>query len=115
MKQVLPYWGGEFPNLVSYNRFVELIPWSLMLLSCFLTTRTGEMTGIAFIDSTPLEVCHPCRAKSHKVFGDLPGWGKNSVGWYYGFKLHLIIGTTTGDSVSEKYEKSAYALYLSSR
>ena len=91
LKQVRPYWRGEFPNLVSYNRFVELIPWSLMLLSCFLTTRTGEMTGIAFIDSTPIEVCHPCRAKSHKVFGDLPGWGKNSVGWYYGFKLHLII------------------------
>ena len=91
LKQVLPYWRGEFPNLVSYNRFVELIPWSLMLLSCFLTTRTGEMTGISFIDSTPIEVCHPCRAKSHKVFGDLPGWGKNSVGWYYGFKLHLII------------------------
>ncbi|MGV2831728.1 transposase [Myxosarcina sp. GI1(2024)] len=48
------------------------------------------MTGIAFVDSTPIEVCHPCRARSHKVFGNLPQWGKNSVGWYYGFKLHLI-------------------------
>ena len=91
LNHVLSHWRGEFPNLVSYNRFVELIPWSLMLLSCFLTTRLGKMTGIAFIDSTPLPVCHPCRALSHKVFGDLPHWGKNSVGWYYGFKLHLII------------------------
>lgn len=49
------------------------------------------MTGISFIDSTPIEVCYPCRAKTHKVFGDLPKWGKNSVGWYYGFKLHLIV------------------------
>lgn len=91
LKEVLKHWGREFPNLVSYNRFVELIPWSLMLLSCFLKTRMGEMTGIAFIDSTPIGVCHPCRARNHKVFGDLAQWGKNSVGWYYGFKLHLII------------------------
>lgn len=88
--EVLKHWQSDFPNLVSYNRFVELIPWSLMLLSCFLNTRRGQMTGIAFIDSTPIAVCHPCRARSHKVFGDLPQWGKNSVGWYYGFKLHLI-------------------------
>lgn len=61
-----------------------------MLLACFLNTRKGQMTGIAFVDSTPIEVCHPSRARSHKVFGDLPQWGKNSLGWYYGFKLHLI-------------------------
>lgn len=91
LKEVFPHWKADFPKLVSYNRFVELMPWSLMVLSCFLSTRRGKMTGIAFIDSTPIEVCHNCRAKSHKVFGDLPEWGKNSVGWYYGFKLHLII------------------------
>ncbi len=89
LKKVFPDWRGEFPNLVNYNHFVDA--GSLMLLSCFLTTRMGEMTGIAFIDSTPIEVCHPCQARSHKVCGDLPQWGKNSVGWYYVFKLPLII------------------------
>ena len=89
--QVLPHWKKAFPKLVSYNRFVELIPWCLMLLCCFLQTRRGEVTGISFIDSTPIEVCHPCRSRSHKVFKELAGWGKNSMGWHYGFKLHLII------------------------
>lgn len=88
---VLPGWGHAFPNLVSDNRFVELMPWSLMLLCCYLYTRTGEMTGIAFIDSTPIEVCHPGRSKSHKVFKDWVGWSKNSMGWHFGFKLHLVI------------------------
>lgn len=88
---VLPGWRHAFPHLVSYNRFVELMPWCLMLLCCYLYTRTGEMTGIAFIDSTPIEVCHPNRAKSHKVFKDLVGWGKNAMGWHFGFKLHLVI------------------------
>lgn len=89
--QVLPGWKKAFPNLVSYTRFVELMPWCLMLLCCFLHTRTGEITGISFIDSTPIEVCHRCRAHAHKVFQGLVEWGKNSVGWYFGFKLHLII------------------------
>jgi hypothetical protein len=57
---VLPGWRHAFPNLVSYNRFVELMPWCLMLLCCDLYTRTGEMTGIAFLDSTAIKVCHPC-------------------------------------------------------
>lgn len=89
--QVLPGWRKAFPNLVSYTRFVELMPWSLMLLCCFLHTRRGKVTGISFIDSTPIEVCHPNRSKSHRVFEGFVGWGKNSVGWHYGFKLHLII------------------------
>ena len=89
--QVQPHWKKAFPNLVSYNRFVELMPWSMMLLCCFLQTRKGEITGISFIDSTPIEVCCPSRSRSHRVFEGLVGWGKNSVGWHYGFKLHLII------------------------
>lgn len=88
---VLPHWRKAFPNLVSYNRFIELMPWSLMLLCCFLHTRRGEVTGISFIDSTPLEVCHPNRANAHRVFEGFVDWGKNSMGWHYGFKLHLII------------------------
>jgi hypothetical protein len=65
---VLPYWNNAFPNLVSYNRFVEVMPWSLMALCCYLHSRRGDVTGISFIDSTPITVCHKCRATSHKVF-----------------------------------------------
>lgn len=88
---VLPHWRKAFPTLVSYSRFVELMPWSLMLLCCFLHPRKGAVTGIAFIDSTPIEVCHPARAHAHKVFKGQAKWGKNSVGWHFGFKLHLIV------------------------
>ena len=88
---VLPHWRGAFPKLVSYSRFIEWLPWGLMLLCCFLHTRKGHCTGIAFIDSTPLNVCHPCRAHGYKVFQGQAKWGKNSVGWHFGFKLHLIV------------------------
>ena len=89
--QILPHWKGAFPHLVSYTRFVELIPWSVMPLMCLLQTTFGEMTGISFIDSTGLAVCAPSRAKTHKVFEGQAGWGRSSVKWYFGFKLHVII------------------------
>ena len=62
-----------------------------MLLCCYLYTRLGEMTGISFIDSTSLEVCAPKRAHTHRVFATSAAWGKSSMGWDYGFKLHLLI------------------------
>ena len=89
--QVLPHWRAAFPNLVSYTRFVELVPWSVMMLACFLQTTFGELTGLSFIDGTSIAVCHPNRARSHQVLKDQAGWGRSSVQWYFGLTLHLII------------------------
>jgi hypothetical protein len=80
-----------FPQLVSYNRFVELMPRALVPLCGYVRTRKGRCTGIAFIDSTPLAVCHNRRIKAHRVFADWATRGKTSMGWFYGFKLHLIV------------------------
>src|SRR5262249_39390278 len=76
---------------VSYPRFVELMQEALVPLCAYLHTRKGHSEGVAFIDSTFLAVCHPKRAARHKVFAGLARWGRNSMGWCYGFKLHLLI------------------------
>jgi hypothetical protein len=76
---------------VSYSRFVELRPAALVPLCAYLQTRKGKSQGIAFLDSTLLAVCHPKRSARHKVFAGLAAWGKNALGWTYGFKLHLLI------------------------
>ena len=80
-----------FPQLVSYQRFVELIPRALVPLCGSLATRKGRCTGSAFIDSTPLAVCDNHRIATHTVFEGLARRGKTSMGWFYGFKLHLIV------------------------
>ena len=82
---------SEFPHLVSYNRFVELMPLVLVPLCLYLHTRFGPVTGISFIDSTPLPVCHNRRIDRHKVFAGLAARGKTSMGWYFGLKLHLVV------------------------
>jgi hypothetical protein len=91
LKEVCQHLRDEFPHLVSYNRFIELMPGALVPLCFYLQTRKGHMVGIAFIDSLPLAVCHNRRIHSHKVFAHLAERGKSSVDWFYGFKLHLIV------------------------
>lgn len=81
----------EFPKTVSYNRFVELMRESLLPMVLYLKmTKMGKCTGISFIDSTPLRVCHNRRIHSNKVFKGIAERGQCSIGWFFGFKLHLI-------------------------
>lgn len=82
---------SDFPSPVSYNRFVELMsevtePMVTLLVSLFSSPTTAN-----YIDSTKLVVCHNRRIRRHKVFRGLAARGKSSMGWFYGFKLHLIV------------------------
>ena len=83
---------SDFPKTVSYNRFVELQQKALLPMTIFLQLCCmGKCTGISIIDSTPIRVCHIKREKSNKVFKGLAVKGKSTVGWFFGFKLHLVI------------------------
>lgn len=88
---VVVHLRAEFPTLVSYTRFIDLIPSVLVPLCAYLDTCRGSCRGLSFIDSTPLAVCHNRRIQRHRVFAGLAGRGKNSVDWFYGFKLHLVV------------------------
>jgi IS5 family transposase len=91
-EQVLRYWRSEFPGLVSYHRFVEYTPSALVPLIVYLRTCClGLCSGISFVDSTSLDVCLNQRIQSHKVFAGLAERGKTSTGWFFGFKLHLVV------------------------
>lgn len=82
---------GYFPKLLSYNRFIELMPKTILVLCSFLETRKGQCTGISFIDSTPIQVCKPKRMIVNKVFKGFAKKGKSTIGWFFGFKLHLVV------------------------
>lgn len=88
---VLRHWRAEFPHLVSYQRFVALLPTILVPLTAYLQTQLGTCTGISFVDSTALAVCHNARIGQHRVFAGRATRGKTSVGWFFGFKLHLVV------------------------
>ena len=90
-EHVMIHLRAEFPNLVSYPRFVTLKKGTVLPLAGYLYSLFGACSGVSFVDSTPLAVCHNRRIQQHKVFAGVAARGKTSMGWFYGFKLHLVV------------------------
>jgi hypothetical protein len=91
-EHVCKHWRAEFPNLVSYTRFVAYIPSVSVPLVMYLRHRClGKCTGISFIDSTALAVCSNQHIHAHRVFAALAQGGQTSSGGFFGFKLHLVV------------------------
>ena len=99
----LELYKAEFPTLPSYNRFIELQQRCLGHFHSLLTIlcAAAKHTGINYVDSTYIPVCHNKRTYKHKVFKGLATLGKSSMGWFFGLKLHLIINEK-GDLLSAK-------------
>jgi hypothetical protein len=92
LQHISVYFKDEFPRLLSYNRFVELSQRTIFPLVLFLKMKsTGSCSGITFIDSTALKVCHNKRIFYHQVFKGIAERGKSTMGWFFGFKLHLVV------------------------
>lgn len=82
---------SSFPHLVSYSRFVQLMPRVTLEMMAFTLSLRGQCSGYSFIDSTPLQVCKKKRISRNKVFKGIAKIGKSTIGWFHGFKLHLVI------------------------
>jgi hypothetical protein len=84
------YHKSCFPALPGYERFVNLINRAIFPLTIFTQVKAGKQTGIYYIDSSCLPVCHIKRSKRHKTFDSIAEYGKTSVGWFFGLKLHIV-------------------------
>jgi transposase len=81
----------EFPKMPTYERFVELQKRVFILMLLLFMSLRKECEKIGYIDSTPIKVCHNKRIFNHKVFKGLAARGKSTMGWFFGFKLHLAV------------------------
>jgi hypothetical protein len=91
LQRIVGWHRREFPRLHSYSRFVQLTPTLLLPCAMLIHALRGKETGVYFMDSTTLSVCHNRRINRNKVFSGLAERGKSSMGWFYGFKLHMVI------------------------
>ena len=105
INHVLIHFSDDFPKLVSYHRFVALTKSILIPMGIFMQMLTGKKTGLYFIDSTTIDVCNIRREKQNKVFKGIAEKGKSSMGWVFGFKLHLVINDK-GEIMAFKLTKS---------
>lgn len=85
------YFHQAFPKLPSYPRFIQIMNRVILQLILFSQFNSGKKTGIYYVDSTCLPTCHLKRSKRHKTFEEIAQYGKTSVGWFFGLKLHLVI------------------------
>ena len=95
------FYQADYPNLLSYTRFLEVMPSVLIPLCSYFTSLKGKPTGVEFVDSTCIKVCHNLRIPRHKTFQGIAQRGKGTMGWFYGFKLHLIV-SYRGEIVAAK-------------
>lgn len=98
---VARFYKDYFPELLSYTRFLAVMPKALTPLCAYFTHIKGKPTGISFVDSTSIKVCHNLRIERHKTFAGIAKRGKGTMGWFYGFKLHIIVNHV-GDILAAK-------------
>ena len=114
IETILGEHNSAFKPLLSYSRFIEIMPRYIVPIFFFAKTfKIGDCSGISFIDSFSIPVCHNKRIYANKVFKGSAKRGKTSIGWFFGYKLHLVINekgqiidfTITPGNVSDNNKK----------
>ena len=89
------YHSQDF-DLPKYQNFIIQInnhmAAALQILN-FLTeiNKNAQLNPVSAADSSDLPVCTNKRIFEHKVCKGLAQRGKTSKGWFYGFKIHIIV------------------------
>jgi hypothetical protein len=85
-----PFLRQCFPGMPGYEQFVTVQQRAFVPLIFFLLSRLGNTSGIYYIDRTSLPVCDNHRIHRHQTCAGLAARGNTSMGWFLGFKLHLV-------------------------
>ncbi|MFA5831579.1 MAG: IS982 family transposase [Candidatus Paceibacterota bacterium] len=95
-RHVRSYHAKDFPNLPNYQNFISaanrLSGFAAILIQGFMQIfKNGtSVDDKKFTDSTRLPVCEIKREFSHKVAKNIATKSKSTMGWFYGFRLHII-------------------------
>ena len=79
-----------FPKRPCYDRFIALMPRLFVPMTLMLHLMQGKKAGEYYVDSTHFSVCKNKRITRHKTFEGIAKRGKSTMGWFFGFKLHLV-------------------------
>ena len=88
-------WRAAFPALCSYKQWVARLHALSGLVGRLLRSvaiAPAEADNFYLMDSKPIPVCHPIRhGRARLLREDGAYFGRTSKGWFFGFKLHLLI------------------------
>jgi hypothetical protein len=94
-KLVRDNWRSAFPHLISYKQWMHRLHALSGLVGQLVRSVAlplAEADNFYLMDSKPIPVCHPIRhGRVRLLREDGAYFGKTSKGWFFGFKLHLLI------------------------
>ncbi len=86
-------WADWFPKLPSYKQWLARLHKLAALIGMLVQKATLPLADTLYLmDSKPIPVCKPIRHGRVRLLRDEGAyWGKNKAGWYFGFKLHVLM------------------------
>lgn len=96
-RHISSHYADYFPKLPNYQNFVSLLNrisgyvLFLVLWICHHNKQYLSQDDLLIIDTSALKVCEKGRISEHKVCKGLAAIGKTTQGWFYGFKLGLVV------------------------
>jgi DDE family transposase len=92
--------ADAFPKLCSYQRWIARLHALSPIVGALIRAALSQhrMRGRVYIlDSKPIPLCKPVRHGRVRLLSeDGAYFGKNSVGWYFGFKIHVLMHKNGG-------------------
>ena len=81
-----------FKSLHCYQRMIHLINMhQLALHALHVVVMKAQHSQYLWIDSTTLPACKNQHIQRHKSLAKIASRGKSSMGWFYGFKVHIVM------------------------
>jgi len=96
-RHIVSHYSDFFPRLPNYQNFMSLLNrvsgyvLFLVLWICHCNKQHLRQEDLLIIDTSALKVCEKGRISEHKVCKGLAAIGKTTQGWFYGFKLGLVV------------------------
>lgn len=88
-------WRRAFPHLCSYQQWMQRLHALAGVVGQLLRSVALDLVeadNFYLMDSKPLPLCHSIRHGRVRLLRDDGAYfGKTSKGWFFGFKLHLLI------------------------
>jgi hypothetical protein len=118
-------WRSCFPRLCGYAQFLSRLHGLSAIVGHLIVEAVAHhcMPGrLYLVDTKPVPVCKPIRHGRVRLLRPEGAYfGKNSVGWYFGYKLHLLVHQSgailyallTPANFSDKDEEILHAMLAS--
>jgi hypothetical protein len=100
----LPSYANFLKTIKTFTKFLLEMLNKLLYLNYLDFMKKPDK--IVFVDSTSLPVCKVIRSSRHKTMKDTANYSKSTIGWYYGFKEHLICDWETKKALKIEFSKS---------